>query len=149
MPVDWYFRSTILWYFIFSPELMHAVRVLHLSSLSSLIPYHQNMLLSASIFVEPGRPNCNASTTCFFNFPGITVFSPAINKQNRLVCLRKTEEKSSGACSFWLILRHILSCSIFGSTKFCGLEISNQSWNWHQLPWGFPLLRQWWILVFH
>ena len=52
-------------YFEFLPELMHAVHVLYLFLMSFFNPGHQNMLLSASIFVEAVCPKCSASTTIF------------------------------------------------------------------------------------
>ena len=55
------------WYFAFLPELLHAVPMLHLFLMSFLILDQQNVLLSASIFIEPGCPKSSASTICFFS----------------------------------------------------------------------------------
>ena len=104
-------------YFKFLPQLMHAMHVVHLFSRSFLIPDHQNRLLSASIFVEPGCPKCSASTTCFFNSSGITILSPVRNKPNRLISSLKTGENSSGAHSLRLFCKRIFNCNSFRSTK--------------------------------
>ena len=82
------------WYFIFLPELMQGVHVLQFSFMSYRILAHQKMLLSVSIFVEPGCPKCNALTTCFSNSSGFTILSPEKSKPNRSVSMMKTGEIS-------------------------------------------------------
>ena len=115
------------WYFNFLPELMHAVHVLHLFPMFFFISGHQNMLLSASIFVETGCPKCNASTIGHFSSSGNTILSPANNNPNRSVISLKTEVKSSGGLSFWLLRTHIFSCKVSDQPKFRVSEFFNQS----------------------
>ena len=55
------------WYFNFLPEFQRAVHLLHLFLMSFFIPRHQDMLLAARIFVEPGCPKCIASITGLFS----------------------------------------------------------------------------------
>ena len=81
-------------------ELMHAVHVLHLFSISFLIPDHQNTLLFASIFVESRCPKCSALTTCFFSSSEFTILSPAHIEPNCSICLLKNKETSSGFSLF-------------------------------------------------
>ena len=88
------------WYFKFLPELKQTVHALHFSSMSFHITDQQNLLLSASIFVEPGCPKYSAFTTCFLNTSGITNLPPAMSKTNLPVSLVKTGENSSGVHSF-------------------------------------------------
>ena len=116
-----------IWYFEFLPELMHAVHGLHLFLMSFFISGHQNMVLSASIFVETGCPKCNASATGRFSSSRNTILSPAVNKPNHSVISLKTEKNSSGVLSFWLLRTHIFSCKVTDQPKFCVTEIFNQS----------------------
>ena len=74
---------------------MQAIHVVHFSSMSFSISAHQNMLRSASIFVDPGCPKCSASTICFFNLSGTTTLSPANRKPNDSVSLVKTGKNPS------------------------------------------------------
>ena len=90
------------WYFKFKLELMHAMQALHLFSMSFFIPDHQNLLPSASIFVEPGCPKCNASTTCLLGSSETTILSPANSKPNRLLILLKMGENSTRGLFFCL-----------------------------------------------
>ena len=77
-------------YFIFLPELMHAVHVLHIFAISFSISDHQALLLCVSIFFEPVCPKCNASVTCLFKPAATTIVSPAKSKLNRSVISLKT-----------------------------------------------------------
>ena len=96
---------------------MHSVHGLHLFSMSFFIPDHQNILLCASIFAEPGFPKCSASTTVLFSSSGVTILSSVNNKQNRSVTLLKTGQNSLGALFFCLLRTHIFNCNTFGSTE--------------------------------
>ena len=80
------------WYSKFLPELMLAVHVLHPFSICFFFPGHQNMLLSLSIFADPGCPKCSASTTALFGLSRITILSAANNRTNRSVISLKTEK---------------------------------------------------------
>ena len=73
------------WYLNFSPEIKHAVNVLHLFSISFLTPDHQSLLLSANIVVKSGWLKYSAFTICRFSSRRITIFSPANNKRKHLL----------------------------------------------------------------
>ena len=90
-------------YLEFFPEPKHAVYVLHLFSIFFFILDHQNMLLSASIFVAPGCPDCSVSTTGVFIFSGTPILSPTNSKPNFPVVLLKTGENSLPALFFCLL----------------------------------------------
>ena len=53
---------------------MQTVQVLDFYSTFYRIPAHENMLLSASIFINPVCPKCSASTICLFNSSGIKIY---------------------------------------------------------------------------
>ena len=111
------------WYFKLLPELMHALHVLHLFSMSFFNPDYQIYCFFASIFVEPGCPKCSASTTCHSSSSGTTVLSPANSKPNCSVISLKTGDNSSAALSFCLFLTNIFNCSNLGSTEFLWIEV--------------------------
>ena len=98
-------------YFIFLPELTHAVHVLLLSPLHILISDLQNLLISARFFLEPSCPKCSASTICFFSSWWTKVFPPKNRQPKRSLSSLNTGENSLGACSFWLL--SIFNCSSF------------------------------------
>ena len=79
---------------------MHAVHVLNLFPLSFFIQDHQNILLSASVFVEPACPMYSSSLTCIVSSSGATILSPAVFKPKRTVIQLKTEESISEALFF-------------------------------------------------
>ena len=80
-----FFSVDVNWYLNFSPEIMHAVNVLHLISISFLTPDHQSLLLSTNILVNSGWPKYSAFTICPFSSSRITIFSPANSQRKHLL----------------------------------------------------------------
>ena len=102
---------------------MNAVYVLRLFSVSFLIPDHQNMVLSASICVEPRYPTCRAYTTCFFSSSETTTLSPANNKPKPSIKPLNIGKIVSAARSFRNFCKHIFNFSTFGSTNVLGNRV--------------------------
>ena len=109
---------------------MHAVHVLHLFSISSFIPDHQNLLRSASVFDEPECLKWIASTTALFNSSATTILSPANSKPNQSFGgLAKTRRESLGALSFCLLRTQIFSCNSLGATKVLCIKVFGSNMN--------------------
>ena len=102
---------------------MHAVHVLHLFSISFFNLDHRNILLSASIFEEPGCPKYSESTTDLSSSSGSTTLSPTNNKPNRSVISKKTLEKFSGVLFTWLLETHVFRFFNFWSTAVLSIRV--------------------------
>ena len=126
IPVVCFFSVDGKWDLNLWPELMNAVHVLHLISMSFLIPDHQIILLSARVFPWTRVSEVQSvSTVCFFSSSGITILSPANNKLSGAVSSLKTEKDFSVALSFWISLTQIFSCGTFRSTDYFCLKVFN------------------------
>ena len=97
---------------------MQAVHVLDFYSVSFSIPANQNMLLAASISVDPGCPKFSALTTTFYSSSGITFLSLANSRMNRSLCSVNTGEISSGFRSFWLLVDKFSAVAFSDQPKF-------------------------------
>ena len=117
------------WYFKFLPKLMLSARLLHLFSMFFFIPDHQNILLSASIFVEPECLEESASTTGLFSLSGIAILYPANNKPDRSVISLETG-KLFRELYLFVCCGHTSSVVINSDQpKLCVSEYVSQSWN--------------------
>ena len=139
------------WYFEFLPELTNAVHVMHISSMSFLIPKHQNLLLCASFFVEAGCPKRSAFTIVSSVLLGSQFCHMPIANRIVLQFCWKPEINPRGlflsAC-----FSHIYSVAVFRIkwSFLCALGFSCQSksrtppsWNFHGLRRSIFSVFQW------